>query len=106
MFEGVIHVKNIVGPSPLTSLFSSPTSTKGRVAGDDSEFILDIFENFVMQRTQDKRKFVAHLSLHSIHEPHPSMPEYYHLYPKDPDYLGTLTQLDMQIGRLVYIFNS
>lgn len=45
------------------------------------------------------------LWLHTNHMPHPSMPEWYHAYEDangQPagDYLGTLSQMDHQIGRL------
>jgi arylsulfatase A-like enzyme len=34
------------------------------------------------------------------------MPEYWHMYSKDPDYLGTLTQLDVQFGRIIDLLKS
>jgi hypothetical protein len=45
------------------------------------------------------------LWLHTNHMPHPSMPEWFHAYEDangQPagDYLGTLSQMDHQIGRL------
>ena len=36
------------------------------------------------------RPFVAELALHSIHEPHPALPEFYNRYETDPDYTGYL----------------
>ena len=60
------------------------------------------FESFLRRTVSvERRPFYAHLCLHSIHEPHPAMPEYYRMYQKDPDYLGTLTQMDAQFGRLM-----
>ena len=43
--------------------------------------------------------------LHTNHMPHPSMPEWFHAYEDANgqlagDYLGTLSQMDHQIGRL------
>lgn len=61
--------------------------------GDDSEFLVDRFEAFLNSTLAQRRPFYAHLCLHSIHEPHPAMPRYYSLYRRDPDYLGTLTQV-------------
>lgn len=77
-----------------------------KVPGDDSAFIIDHFEEFVQARAADDRPFLAHLCMHSIHEPHPAMPEFYAQYQNDPDYLGTLTQLDVQIGRLVQVLKD
>ena len=71
-----------------------------KVPGDDSVFIVEKFTQFLDERAHDKRPWLAHLCLHSIHEPHPAMPEFYALYQNDPDYLGTLTQMDSAIGVL------
>jgi hypothetical protein len=97
--------------------------------GDDSEHIMDQFEKYLdttLGSTADDSSvagnssgnsgdriaengtttpFMAVLWLHSMHKPHPAMPQYYHNYTDafgEPagDYLGTLTQMDVQIGRL------
>ena len=34
------------------------------------------------------------------------MPEFYHMYSNDPDYLGTLTQMDVQFGRLLSLLQD
>lgn len=76
-----------------------------KVAGDDAEHIMDVFEPFLEEKAKASTPFLAVLWLHSIHEPHPAMPEYFYAY-KDAfgqsagDYLGTITQADVQIGRL------
>ena len=67
---------------------------------------MDAFESFVKRQTVAKRPFLAHLCLHSIHEPHPAMPEWYDVYKRDPDYLGTLSQMDLQFGRLMQILQE
>ena len=78
-----------------------------KVQGDDSQFIVDHFEEFLRDVVdRQSRPFLAHLALHSIHEPHPAMPEYWKLYSKDPDYLGTLTQMDVQIGRILSLLKQ
>lgn len=56
------------------------TDLQEKVPGDDSEFLMDRFEIWLEKTLADGRPFLAHLCLHSIHEPHPSMPQYYHLY--------------------------
>jgi hypothetical protein len=79
-----------------------------KIAGDDSEHIMDVFEEFVTRKVSpgpEQSKFLALLWLHTVHEPHPALPQYYHQYNDtfgDPagDYLGTITQMDVQIGRL------
>ena len=79
-----------------------------KVEGDDSSYIMDQFESFMHRKLTsptEKKPFLALLWMHTNHEPHPSLPQFYHNYTDafgDPagDYLGTLTQLDVQIGRL------
>ena len=94
---------------PCTDYYGSNTSDARGVTplqelgvkepGDDSDFLIGRFETFLRKTVAAQRPFYAHICLHSIHEPHPAMPEYYALYAKDPDYLGTLTQMDAQFGR-------
>ena len=88
------NASDVRGVTPLQEL-----GIKER--GDDSELLIDRFEVFLHRTLAQKRPFYAHLCLHSIHEPHPAMPKYYAQYRRDPDYLGTLTQMDVQIGRLM-----
>jgi arylsulfatase A-like enzyme len=76
-----------------------------KIPGDDTEYILDTFERFLNKTTAAKKPFLAHLWLHTVHEPHPALPEFFYAYNDtygNPagDYLGTLTQMDVQIGRL------
>ena len=93
---------NASDPRNVTDLAASY-----KVPGDDSEFIVDRFAAFLEKTVKvERRPFLAHLCMHSIHEPHPSMPQYYDLYERDPDYLGTLTQLDVQIGRIIALLDE
>lgn len=79
-----------------------------KISGDDSSYIMDQFESFMLRKLHsptEKKPFLALLWMHTNHEPHPSLPFFYNNYTDafgDPagDYLGTLTQLDVQIGRL------
>ena len=71
-----------------------------KIPGDDTLHIADRFTAFLDDRVKDSRPWLAHLCIHSIHEPHPAMPMYYHMYKNDPDYLGTLTQMDAGIGAI------
>jgi hypothetical protein len=45
-----------------------------KVPGDDSIFIVEKFTEFLDERVKDAKPWLAHLCLHSIHEPHPAMP--------------------------------
>ena len=100
--------------NPLCSMANAST-LKGcvtnitrKILGDDSMEIMDTFEAFLTRKAPGKAEqapFVAVLWLHTNHMPHPAMPEWYHAYEDalgDPagDYLGTLSQMDNQIGRL------
>ena len=84
------------------------TNITRKILGDDSMEIMDTFEAFLTRKAPGKAEqapFVAVLWLHTNHMPHPAMPEWYHAYEDalgDPagDYLGTLSQMDNQIGRL------
>eukprot|EP00039_Didymoeca_costata_P025389 m.13161 g.13161 ORF g.13161 m.13161 type:complete len:719 (+) comp4799_c0_seq2:74-2230(+) len=77
-----------------------------KIEGDDSEYLMDLLEDFVTRKlSNESQPFLAFVWLHTNHEPHPSLPNFYHNYTDafgDPagDYLGTLTQMDVQIGRL------
>lgn len=77
-----------------------------RVPGDDSTWILDHFETFLQKQATAGRPWLAHLCFHAIHEPHPAMPQFYHDYANDPDYLGALTMWDVQVGRLLSLLQS
>lgn len=91
-----------------------------KIPGDDNLFILDEFESFLAGREieegtaditiggKDERAqpFLAYLTMHSIHEPHPALPEYYGRYERDPDYNGILFQFDVAFGRLMQILDN
>merc|ERR1712048_678626 len=54
---------------------------------------------------------MAQLSLHTNHEPHPSLPEWYNAYTEAEggpagDYLGTLSQMDNAIGSLIDVLKQ
>ena len=80
-----------------------------KILGDDTRQIMDFFEDFLRRKTkeggEEQGPFLAVLWLHTNHMPHPAMPEWYNKY-KDAngqpagDYLGTISQMDSQIGRL------
>eukprot|EP01063_Lacrimia_lanifica_P013714 TRINITY_DN2032_c0_g1_i3.p2 TRINITY_DN2032_c0_g1~~TRINITY_DN2032_c0_g1_i3.p2 ORF type:complete len:721 (+),score=249.85 TRINITY_DN2032_c0_g1_i3:55-2217(+) len=83
-----------------------------KIEGDDSEYIMDLFEAWLTDdvglgggQGDAKAPFFAFLWLHTNHEPHYALPEWFHKY-KDVkgdwagDYLGTISQMDAQIGRL------
>ena len=75
---------------------------------------MDVFEEFLKRKApggDEEAPFVAVLWLHTNHNPHPAMPEWYHAYKDahgDPagDYLGTISQMDAQIGRLRHMLRT
>lgn len=97
---------------PQSACHSAATSTRdcvgnltSKIPGDDTEFMLDTFEPFLAANVAAGKPFMAQLWLHTNHVPHPSMPNWYHAYTDTygkpaGDYLGTLSQMDSQIGRL------
>ena len=101
--------RNISSPNNILAQVCVINETK-KIVGDDSQYIVDHFETFVQKNIAANTSFLALLWLHTVHEPHPALPEYYHAYTDafgDPagDYLGTMTQLDVQIGRIRQILN-
>lgn len=82
------------------------TDLQFKIPGDDSTFLIDRFEEFLKRQVAAQRPWLAHICFHAIHEPHPAMPEFYHLYSKDPDYLGALTMWDTQVGRLLQLLQD
>jgi len=90
---------------PATNDRSCVANLTEKIEGDDSEFIMDTFEPWVTKQVNNNKHFFAFLWLHTNHEPHYALPEWYHKYNDthgDPagDYLGTISQMDSQIGRL------
>jgi len=79
-----------------------------KIEGDDSLHIVGVFEDFLKRQTGP---WMAQLSLHTNHEPHPSLPEWYNAYTEAEggpagDYLGTLSQMDNAIGSLVDVLKQ
>jgi len=80
-----------------------------KIAGDDSTHMMDVFEDFLGRKTKkngaEESPFLAVIWIHTNHLPHPAMPEWYHKYNDTNgqwagDYLGTISQMDSQVGRL------
>jgi hypothetical protein len=72
-----------------------------KVPGDDSLFLFERFQEFMLRQVQAHKPFLAHICLHTIHEPHPALPENHARYQNDPEYLGALHQLDDAFGFLL-----
>merc|ERR1719414_2364708 len=71
-------------------------------------YMVGVFEEFLKRQTG---KWFAHLSFHTLHEPHPAMPEWYNAYTEAEggpagDYLGTLSQWDYAIGEVIKILKA
>ena len=90
---------------PTTACVANLTS---EIAGDDSQYIMDVFQEFLRRKKlggTEESPFLAALWLHTNHVPHPALPEWFHAYNDAHDrpagdYLGTISQMDVQIGRL------
>ena len=68
---------------------------------------MDVFEEYLHRQVAgpEPTPFLAALWLHTNHVPHPAMPEWFNAYADAHgrpagDYLGTISQMDVQIGRL------
>jgi len=79
-----------------------PVNLTEKLAGDDGDYIVDVFDDFVGRAGTAGRPFLSALWMHYIHLPHPAMPTYYSaaVPSRDPDYIGALAQMDYTIGRL------
>merc|ERR1719465_58449 len=65
--------------------------------------IVHVFEDFLQRQSGN---WLAQLSLHTNHEPHPALPEFYNAYTEAEggpagDYHGTISQMDAAMGQLV-----
>ena len=64
-----------------TSTFDCVQNYTQLIPGDDTEFIMDRFEEFLVRKTTtEPGGFFAALWTHTNHVPHPSLPEYFHMY--------------------------
>eukprot|EP01062_Namystynia_karyoxenos_P083048 TRINITY_DN9473_c0_g1_i1.p1 TRINITY_DN9473_c0_g1~~TRINITY_DN9473_c0_g1_i1.p1 ORF type:complete len:739 (+),score=141.90 TRINITY_DN9473_c0_g1_i1:67-2217(+) len=85
-----------------------------KIVGDDSMHIMDVFEDFLHRKSAkgaEPSPWLAQLSIHTNHVPHPALPEWYHAYTEAEggpagDYLGTISQMDAAIGRLSDMLRS
>lgn len=72
--------------------------------GDDSRLIMDRAIPFIQQAVRDRKPFFAVIWFHAPHLPVAAGREYYDLYEGQDDYtrhyLGCITALDEQLGRL------
>ena len=109
--------RNVTAPRDCVANMTSKIGAS-RVApdtGDDTEHVLNVFEDFLDRKVgkanatapgpEKAPAFFAALWLHTNHEPHPALPQFYHAYNDtygNPagDYLGTLTQMDSNFARL------
>lgn len=97
--------------SPAHATLACVTNSTTKIPGDDSLFQLARFGAFLNASRASGKPFFATLQLHTNHQPHPSLPEYYHAYNDTNgapagDYLGTLTQMDAAVGALVALLKD
>jgi arylsulfatase A-like enzyme len=91
--------------SPKSATLSCVMNSTVKVEGDSTMHMLEHLSLFINSSISTARPFFAAFELHTNHVPHPSLPEFYHLYNDTNglpagDYLGTLTQMDASIGSL------
>lgn len=84
------------------------TNITEKITGSDGDFFVDKMKTFVGEQAAASKRWLAVLMLHYIHLPHPAMPTYYaeRADSRDPDYVGTLQQLDDTIGELVEVLQD
>merc|ERR1712048_1109190 len=85
-----------------------------KIEGDDSQHMMDVFEEFLERKAtsgSEPGPWMAQLSIHTNHEPHPSLPEWYNAYTEAEggpagDYHGTISQMDAAFGRMMDLLNQ
>lgn len=97
--------------SPARATLACVTNSTTKIPGDDSLWQLARFEAFLNASRAAGKPFFATMQLHTNHQPHPSLPEYFHAYNDTNgapagDYLGTLTQMDAAVGALVALLKN
>jgi hypothetical protein len=97
--------------SPARASLACVTNSTTKIPGDDSLFQLARFEAFLNASLAAGKPFFATMQLHTNHQPHPALPEFFHAYNDSNgqpagDYLGTLTQMDAAVGALVALLRG
>eukprot|EP00912_Choanoflagellata_sp_UC4_P000283 UC4_evm2s179 len=89
-------------PSSLTNHTGHCTNLTENIRGDDGDYLLGRFDDFVARSIDAEKPFLSTIWFHYIHLPHPAMPEFFTAAQKtgDPDYTGALAQWDDTIGRI------
>jgi len=70
------------------------------IYGDDSKLIIDRAIPFIRKAARQKTPFMTVIWFHAPHLPVVSAPPYTDGYEKDKNYLGCITAMDEQMGRL------
>ena len=95
---------------PSTTERTCVANLTEKIEGDDSEYIVGLFESF-LEKKQADQPFLALLFLHTNHDPHYALPEWYHAYNDTEgnwagNYLGTVSQMDNAFGMLVTLLEK
>ena len=79
-------------------------AVRENMSGDDSRIIMDRAINFITEKKDSEKPFLATVWFHAPHEPVVAGEKYKKLYPdagkKRQNYYGCITAMDEQIGRL------
>ena len=76
------------------------------IIGDDSEFIVNEFAQFLKATVATGRPFFAYIAFHAVHIRYVAVPPYIKLYSDrghtadEVDYYGSLTAMDTAVGRI------
>ena len=76
------------------------------IIGDDSEFIVNEFAQFLKATVVTGRPFFAYIAFHAVHIRYVAVPPYVKLYSDrghtadEVDYYGSLTAMDTAVGRI------
>ena len=77
-----------------------------RIEGDDSNFIVDMFETYLKDVLPTGKPFFVYLPFHTVHHPYVAANGYREMYEsegfnaKEVDYYGAITAMDAAIGRV------
>ena len=105
------HYNNLPPCSNYYSINHAQNSTRlepldAPVQGDDSEFLVERFENFLEKAVDNKSPFFVVIAFHTVHVRYIASPENANMYlsmdydRNQADYYGAITGMDSAVGRV------
>ena len=94
-----------------TNYYTSSTESEGEleayeelIEGDDSKFIVDMFESYLKEMVPTGRPFFVYLPFHTVHHRYIAAKGYREMYSghnaNQVDYFGAISAMDAAIGRV------